>query len=221
MNQYKMTDKERELVSNYIERYAFSEERGQYSFVFMETRFKFQNYAIPMNYSSRMLIYLKLRSILDDVFTGMRNAIDMNDNEIWVKWFNRLPDIYEPFVGFTLMGENQYNSFFNKLAQFFQKVKNEDKEFNKILETMMDIVGMSDHSVSYGVYLIGEFKRLLENKDNEALIENKDRFPFILKEFKSQKEANIYLKSIDEKFSEENQDENSNDLQNMDIIGRA
>jgi hypothetical protein len=122
---------------------------------------------------------------------------------------------YEPFIEFVLDGHSQFHPFFTVLNEMVNDKTIEDS--NEIVITLLDIAGMCDHAVSYGLYLVTEFSRLLNEQDIEALIENQHKFPVHMKIAHSKEEAEAWVE--EQRKKDRVQEDDPGDLQNMTPIG--
>jgi len=212
-----MSDQMRELVSRFIEQYHLTEDHGQFSFELKGQKFKLQNFAMMTGVVMRMIAYTALRSNLQRTMDKFRESVEIESQDLWREAIKELGDTYEPFIDFVLAGKSQFDPFFKIISGMLNEENTEDPG-TSIVFTLLDIAGMCDHAVAYGLYLIKEFQRMLDDKDIESLMENQDKFPVTMKIAHSQSEADNWVKEQKTKDREENQ-ESPNDLSNMKPIG--
>jgi hypothetical protein len=173
------------------------------------------------NHIQRIIFYTGLRTKLQQVMEKLKNAVEIDSEEVWKDGMNELPGIYGVYVDFCLAGHDQYESFFNTLEGLLNKENNTPEGNSHILFILFDVVGIMDHAVAYGVYLINEFKRLIEEKEFDHLIENQDKFPIIMRKFSSQEESDAWIKQLreEEAAAETPKEDSEFDLSKMDTIG--
>jgi hypothetical protein len=212
-----MSDAMRELVSRFIEQYHLTEDHGQFSFELKGQKFKLQNFAVMTGVVMRMIAYTTLRSNLQGTMDKFRESVDIESPELWREAIKEMRDTYEPFIDFVLSGKSQFDSFFKVIGEMLNEENIEDPR-TSIVFTLLDVAGMCDHAVSYGVYLIKEFQRMLDDKDIESLMENQDKFPVTMKIAHSQSEADEWVKEQKNKDREESRVD-PNDLSRMKPIG--
>lgn len=212
-----MNDQMRELVSRYIEQYHLTEDHGQFSFILRGHTFKLQNFALLTGMLIRMVAYTAVRANFQGTMDKFREAIEIESPELWREAIKDMGNTYEPFIDFVLSGKSQFDSFFKVIGEMLNEENIEDPS-TSIIFTLLDVAGMCDHAVAYGVYLIKEFQRMLDDKDIESLMENQDKFPVTMKIAHSQSEADNWIREQKNKDREESQ-ENPNDLSKMKPIG--
>lgn len=212
-----MSDAMRELVSRFIEQYHLTEDHGQFSFELKGQKFKIQNFALLTGMLIRMVAYTAVRANLQGTMDKFREAMEIESPELWREAIKDMGNTYEPFIDFVLSGKSQFDSFFKVIGEMLNEENIEDPS-TSIVFTLLDVAGMCDHAVAYGVYLIKEFQRMLDDKDIESLMENQDKFPVTMKIAHSQSEADNWIREQKNKDREESQ-ENPNDLSKMKPIG--
>lgn len=210
-----MNDSMREMVSRYIEQYHLTEKQGQFSFELEGQTFTLQNFGSLHGTVTRFLAYAAVRGNLQNTMDIFQRAIDLESPELWKEALSGMADTYEPFIEFALINESQFISFFETIERMTHGKTAE--ALSSIVYTMLDVAGMCDHAVSYGVYLVREFQRMIEEEDFESLMENQDKFPVAMKIAHSKKEADQWIKEQIKK--DKHPEEKSNDLKRMKTIG--
>jgi ribosomal protein L12E/L44/L45/RPP1/RPP2 len=165
----------------------------------------------------RMIAFITLRANLQATMDKFRESMEIESAELWREAVKELGSTYEPFIDFVLAGKSQFDTFFKIIGEMLNEGDSGDPS-TSIVFTLLDVAGMCDHAVAYGVYLIKEFQRMLDDKDIESLMENQDKFPVTMKIAHSQSEADDWVKEQKTKDREENQ-ESPNDLSKMKPIG--
>lgn len=207
MKPFEMSETSREMVSRYIEEYHLTEERGQFSFMFRGNKYTLQNFASMHSPMERALTYTILREALQTIFIKLNESVEMNSPEMWSEWFEQIPAPYTIFLNFALSGEHQSMPLLNELADYMEKIKNENDYAPKLIQILLDIVGIVDHAVAYGSYLITEFTNFLDKKEYDELIANQEKFPVHMKKCNSKEEAQEFLNQLKEKEQEPESEE--------------
>lgn len=218
MKPFGMTDQMRLAVSNFIEQYHLTEERGQITFTVFGEKFILQNFGSMAMPIKRTLVYTMLRNQLHEVFNKLDKSMEIQSKEMWDEGFQELAHPYNDFMSFCLEDSDQINRLLNTLSNHFITNKENNAEFESAIRVLVDLVGIADYAVAYGTYLITEFTRLIVNEDHETLLENENKFPVILKQFGSQEEVEAFMEKMHQEEVESN---DITKLENMQPIGSA